>query len=367
MGGMRGGMGMGGGMRGMQGMQGQQGMQQQMMMPPPEEEEVPLREKEISQALEFVDKPEVKLTGEEDEEEREKKMTQITQYLEKNMGLTEDELNTVLKRSGIDPTAGDSDDDFKTSSDSEEEEDEKELDYDEQQISDMRGSIPMPLLLSLIALFISVPNHRNLWDWIMGDPPKRLAGAIPLQQQLWGAGGFRTAGAGGPTSAPSVVVINQPPFGSSGYGGAVAAASWGRRFRWLLLLGALLAIGRGWFIYKWTARRPQMRALIFHVATKLDMKVENLVIPDPDDTDEDLRKDVRSLQLQLRELRSNLLTNKFQANRLLADAEAAQQKELAATSAVVQQQSKPVTAPPTPQTPVLPRPNATPQTGQTVA
>ena len=117
--GMRGGgMGMrGGGMQGMQGMQGQQAM---MPPPPPEEPEPEIREKEVQQALEFVQKDEVKMNGDEDEETREKKLAQIIQYLEKNMGLNEDELNAVMKRSGIDPNAGDSSDGFATSSDSDE-------------------------------------------------------------------------------------------------------------------------------------------------------------------------------------------------------------------------------------------------------
>jgi hypothetical protein len=166
------------GMQGQQGMQGMQGMAP--MMPPPEEDEEPeIREKVVQQALEFVSKPEVMPAEDEEEEEREKKMEQITQYLDQNMGLNEDEMNAVLKRSGLDPTAGDSSTDSDASS---EEESDEELTYEQQQNLDMRGAVPLPITLSIVALLLSVPDHAAWWRWIMGDPLPTVG--QPLQHQL---------------------------------------------------------------------------------------------------------------------------------------------------------------------------------------
>jgi hypothetical protein len=188
-------------MQGQQGMQGMQGMQP-MMPPPPEDEEPEIREKHVQQALEFVSKPEVAPESDEEGEEREKKMEQITQYLNNNMGLNEDEMNAVLKRSGLDPKAGDSTTD---SDDSTDEESDEELDYDQQQNRDIRGAIPLPITLSLIALGLSVPNHAAWWKWIMGERVPDIG--QPLQQQLGGGSSAASLQA----MTPPLVVINQPP------------------------------------------------------------------------------------------------------------------------------------------------------------
>jgi|EP01047_Picozoa_sp_COSAG01_P036812 hypothetical protein len=315
--GMRGGMGMGGmGMRGgMQGMQGMQQGQQMMPQPPPEDDEPEIREKEVQAALEFVDKPEVKLTGEENEEEKEKKLKQITQYLEKNLGLTEEELNTVLVRSGIDPHACDSSDDFTSSSEEEEEDAEEAMDYLAQQNHDMRGSVPMPLLLSAVALLVSAPNHRAWWDWVMGDPLPVVG--RPLQQQLGYRGGVQRA-----PVPPAVVVINQPRGGGVvGAGGLAGAARRGRgRWRRLLLLLAIVVLGRAWLIRHWASSgRPLVRRLIAAAAGQLGLTVKPIVPPDPDallDQDEGLRTEVTQLRSQLRSLRSSLYWNKSQAHML---------------------------------------------------
>jgi hypothetical protein len=188
-------------MQGQQGMQGMQGMQP-MMPPPPEDDEPEIREKHVQQALEFVSKPEVAPDSDEEGEEREKKMEQITQYLNNNMGLNEDEMNAVLKRSGLDPKAGDSTTDSDESTD---EESDEELDYDQQQNRDIRGAIPLPITLSLVALGLSVPNHAAWWKWIIGERVPNIG--QPLQQQLGGA----SSGASLQAMTPPLVVINQPP------------------------------------------------------------------------------------------------------------------------------------------------------------
>ena len=251
------------GMRGMQGMQGQQGMQgmqgMPMMPPEPEDEEPQIREKVVQQALEFVSKPEVMPAEDEADEERAKKMEQITQYLDQNMGLNEDEMNAVMKRSGLNPKAGDSTTD---SDESSEEESDEELTYEQQQNLDMRGAVPLPITLSLVALLLSVPDHAAWWRWIQGDPLPTVGQS--LQQQLRQRG----LGAGGsamnqPYGTPPVVVINSPQQG-------VRSSSWGAR-RWLLtLFGA-------WFVVTWvranwaTICLPYVRAAIATIATKMGL------------------------------------------------------------------------------------------------
>jgi hypothetical protein len=189
------------GMQGQQGMQGMQGMQP-MMPPDPDDEEPEIREKQVQMALEFVSKPEVAPAEDDEGEEREKKMEQITQYLNNNMGLNEDEMNAVLKRSGLDPKAGDATTDSDASTD---EEDDEELDYDQQQNREMRGAIPLPITLSAIALGLSVPNHAAWWKWIKGEPIPNIGQA--LQQQLRGGASAAPFHA----TTPPLVVINQPP------------------------------------------------------------------------------------------------------------------------------------------------------------
>lgn len=247
-------------MQGMQGQQGMQGMQGMPMMPPePEDEEPQIREKVVQQALEFVSKPEVMPAEDEADEERAKKMEQITQYLDQNMGLNEDEMNAVMKRSGLNPKAGDSTTD---SDESSEEESDEELTYEQQQNLDMRGAVPLPITLSLVALLLSVPDHAAWWRWIQGDPLPTVGQS--LQQQLRQRG----LGAGGsamnqPYGTPPVVVINSPQQG-------VRSSSWGAR-RWLLtLFGA-------WFVVTWvranwaTICLPYVRAAIATIATKMGL------------------------------------------------------------------------------------------------
>ena len=292
-------MGMRGGMQGMQGMQGQQGMQQMQMMPPEEEEEPEIREKQVQQALEFVEKPEVAPSEDDDDEAKEKKMEQIKEYLDKNMGLNEDEMNAVLKRSGLDPTAGDSSDDSSSESD---EEDDEELDYEAQQNHDMRGSIPAPVALSLVALLVSAPNHRAWWQWVMGSQPAPVG--TPLQQQL--RPGVHAAAA--PPQTPPIVVVNQPPGGAA----AARAQPWGAR-RWIITL-----IGF-WFVVTWirtnwtTMFLPQLRTLVATVAESMGLDVQPMPEPDPYaelEDDQGFKEDVQSLRNELRTLRSTLSENK---------------------------------------------------------
>ena len=317
----------GGGMQGMQGQQGMQGMQP--MPPPPEDEEPEIREKHVQQALEFVAKPEVSPGEDDDDEEREKKMEQIKQYLDKNMGLEEHEMNAVFKRSGLDPTAGDSTED---SSESEEDEDDEDLDYEAQQNHDMRGSIPAPIALSIAALLLSVPNHKAWWQWVMGTQPPAVG--RPLQQQL-GGGGPAAAASGvyqAAAATPPIVVINQ----GQGAGAAAASAglaagrssnAWGAR-RWIIT-----AIGV-WFVITWvranfgTVFLPQYRNAVATAATAmgLDVKVrpsQGQLYGDSDDeeNDEELQGEVADLKLLLADLRGELANtkkaalDKFEAHR----------------------------------------------------
>ena len=270
------------GMQGMQGQQGMQGMQGMPMMPPdPEDEEPEIREKQVQQALEFVSKPEVMPKEDEEEEERQKKMEQITQYLDKNMGLNEDEMNAVLKRSGLDPKAGDSTTDSDQSSS---EESDEELDFEQQQNRDMRGAIPLPITLSIVALMLSVPDHNAWWRWVIGSPIPTVG--QPLQQQLRPGSGASAAHA----MTPPLVVINQPPVrtlfscGPAGNlvgltrvchclqlrSGIAAKSSCGAR-RWMLtLIGA-------WFVITFvrthwaTAFQPYVRATVATLATMMGL------------------------------------------------------------------------------------------------
>ena len=332
---MGGGMGMrGGGMQGMQGQQGMQGMQGMQMMPQQEEEEPEIRERLVQQALEFVSKPEVAPDEDDAEEEREKKMEQITQYLDKNMGLEEHEMNAVLKRSGLDPKAGDSTTD---SSESEDEEDDEELDYEAQQNHDMRGSIPTPIALSIAALVLSAPNHRAWWQWVMGSQPPTIG--RPLQQQLNGSGlgGFQ-----GASATPPIVVINQGN-GAAGVlaGQAGQAAQWGAR-RWILTIIAF------WFVITWVRTNfdsvflPYFRNTISTAATAMGLDVSFKDPPknvyDEDEDDEALQDEVKDLKLMLRDLRETLADNKkaamdkFEAHRQQGGAAATAADTAAATT-----------------------------------
>jgi hypothetical protein len=238
-------------------MQGMQGMAP--MMPPPEEDAEPeIREKVVQQALEFVSKPEVMPAEDEEEEERDKKMEQIKQYLDQNMGLNEDEMNAVLKRSGLDPTAGDSTTDSDQSS---EEESDDEVTYEQQQNLDMRGAVPLPITLSIVALLLSVPDHAAWWRWIMGDPLPTVG--QPLHHQLRQRGSGAASAISQPYGTPPLVVINQPQP-------AIRSSGWGTR-RWLLTLFGV------WFVVTWvrtnwhTTLLPYVRAATATVAAMMGL------------------------------------------------------------------------------------------------
>ena len=44
----------------------------------------------------------------------------------------------------------------------------------------MRGSIPAPVALSLVALLVSAPNHRAWWQWVMGSQPAPVGTSASL-------------------------------------------------------------------------------------------------------------------------------------------------------------------------------------------